>query len=247
MPSVHSPVELLPGVSTILIHRVCLTRVSNWTCAAATASQDHDGDVMQSAGDPGGLSLVTAADAADEKRSLRQAEVDRASSNSTGKFPAPTTATTRALWCSGSGSRCGIESAVASLSGTEWLFRRVGTGQHIFYMSKRGMVRYLLVYMCRTAPRPGRPVPAYQPAEMPSVGGPPIILGGDGSPPRCSFGVPEPPCWRLMGPFPTREGVCRWPIRSSPSPPRRWILTFLSLLLRRCMCVLGRSPRPAAW
>ena len=31
MPSVHSPVELLPGVSTILIHRVCLTRVSNWT------------------------------------------------------------------------------------------------------------------------------------------------------------------------------------------------------------------------
>jgi hypothetical protein len=52
---------------------------------------------------------------------------------------------------------------------------------------ERGMVRYLLVYMCRTVARPGRPVPAYQPA-VPSVGGPSIIPGGDGSPPRCSFG-----------------------------------------------------------
>ena len=47
-----------------------------------------------------------------------------------------------------------------------------------------------------------------------------------------------------MDPFPIREGVCRWPITPIPSPPRRWILTLLCLLLRPCMCVLGRSPPP---
>ena len=35
-------------------------------------------------------------------------QVDRASPNSTGKFPAPPAATTRMWWCSGLGSRCGI-------------------------------------------------------------------------------------------------------------------------------------------
>src|SRR6188472_4294461 len=62
----------------------------------------------------------------------------------------------------------------------------------------------LVVDMCRTVARPGTAGPADEPGEIPSVGGPPIILGGDGSPPRCSFGVPEPPRWRLMGPFPIR-------------------------------------------